>query len=61
MVPRHLEALVFSGVKLVVSNAPDHGKRVFTDENVVRVLSLKEAIEEGLVEDAEKEEGTSVS
>jgi hypothetical protein len=51
----------FPDVKLVVSNAPDHGKRVFTDESVVRVLSLKEAREEGLMEGAEEEEGTSVS
>lgn len=51
----------FPDMKLVVSNAPDHGKKVFTDESVVRVLSLTEARDEGLLEDAVEERGTSVS
>ena len=52
----------FPPMSLVVSNAPDHGEKVFTDDSVVRVLSKKEALQTGLeIDDAEENEGTSVS
>lgn len=52
----------FPAMSLVVSNAPDHKEKLFTDDSVVRVLHRKEALEAGLeIDDAEEDEGTSVS
>lgn len=49
-------------MSLVVSNAPDHGQKIFTDDSVVRVLSRREAEDAGLdVVTAEVVDGTSVS
>lgn len=49
-------------MSLVVSNAPDHGQKIFTDDSVVRVLSRREAEDAGLdAVTAEVVEGTSVS
>ena len=52
----------FPSMSLVVSNAPDHKEKVFTDDSVVRVLSKKEAHDAGLdIDNAEDNDGTSVS
>lgn len=52
----------FPPMSLVVSNAPDHGEKIFTDDSVVRVLSKKGALQAGLeINDAEEKEGTLVS
>lgn len=49
-------------MKLVLSNAPDHGQKIFTDDSVVRVMSRKEAEDAGLdIDAAEVVDGTSVS
>jgi hypothetical protein len=49
-------------MKLVLSNAPDHGQKIFTDDSVVRVMSRKEAGDSGLdIDAAEAVDGTSVS
>lgn len=52
----------FPPMSLVISNAPDHGQKIFTDDSVVKVMSRNEAKEAGLELDAaEAVDGTSVS
>lgn len=49
-------------MSLVVSNAPDHGQKIFTDDSVVQVMTPKQAEESALeLDKAEAVDGTSVS
>jgi hypothetical protein len=49
-------------MSLVVSNAPDHGQKIFTDDSVVQVMSPRQAEKAGLnLGSAEAVDGTSVS